>query len=55
MHTIYNLVPQDDGSFEEVFVEDFEELPAPAVTLGGRLLALKNETGMEHVAQPKAP
>lgn len=31
-------------------VETFEELPAPAVTLGGRLLALENETGFKHIA-----
>jgi hypothetical protein len=31
-------------------VEIFEELPAPAVTLGGRLLALENETGYRHIA-----
>lgn len=35
--------------------EEFEEKPAPDVTLGGRLLALKNETGFEHVAVEAPP
>lgn len=33
-----------------VDAEIFEELPAPGVTLGGRLMALENETGFRHVA-----
>lgn len=44
--TVYEKTMVD--TFQDV--EEFEEKPAPDVTLGGRLLALKNETGYEHVA-----
>lgn len=47
---IYRLEPVEDGEPQRVFAEDFEELQAPNVTLGGHLLALKAETGFDHVA-----
>lgn len=50
-YDIYRLVASEESGEEpeKVFVEEFEELPAPAGTLGGRILALKNETGSDHI------
>jgi hypothetical protein len=50
MLKIYKLVPVEGKEPKRVFVKDFEEKPAPHVTIGGHLLALENETGFEHVA-----
>jgi len=50
-YQIKRVIPGEEGAdptYEDV--EVFEEKPAPAVTLGGRLLALQNETGFEHIA-----
>lgn len=53
MYTIKKRVGEDEAG-EPIYedVEPFEEQPAPAVTLGGRLQALMAETGVEHVAVP---
>jgi hypothetical protein len=48
MRPVTKYEPTTVNTLEDV--EEFEEKPAPEVTLGGRLLALKNETGYEHVA-----
>jgi hypothetical protein len=50
-YLIQKVIPAEagkDAALEDV--ETFEEEPAPAVTLGGRLLALKNATGFEHIS-----
>lgn len=47
---IYSITVSESGEESRKFVEDFEEMPAPAVTLGGRLLALKNESSLDHIA-----
>lgn len=48
MRPVTTYTKETVDTFEDV--EEFEEQPAPAVTLGGRLLALQNETGYRHVA-----
>lgn len=50
MRTITTYEKITVNTFEDIEDGEFEDLPAPAVTLGGRLLALKNETGFDHVA-----
>lgn len=50
-YQIQRIIPSEDDAdpiFEDV--EIFEEKPAPHVTLGGHLLALKNENGFEYIA-----
>lgn len=50
-YQIQRIIPSEDEAdpiFEDV--EIFEEKPAPHVTLGGHLLALKNENGFEYIA-----
>lgn len=53
MYEILKLTKAEDehGPAEYQSVETFEEAPAPAVTLAGRLQALIAETGVEHIAR----
>ena len=47
------LVDKKGKVVSKEHVEIFEEKPAPAQTLGGRLIALQAETGFEHIAEPE--
>lgn len=59
-YDIYRVIVTDedrDGTLTPVEAQEmageFEELPAPHQTLGGHLMALKAETGFDHIAIPQ--